>query len=433
MDATTPPAAPAAALVLVPGAARSLNKIQKRFNELSSKVRERRETLAGWTTLEDHVRSRSIAETDPLAMAMQQALRWQMLAGHRVLLADQQGGLVPPPLGKARRKKLLALLLADVDDWLDLHGADPEIEALGEHWAPGERARELAEELDATRELLASLYGQAAVRGIEASTADELEAKFAERMDEREAQRRERLQGKRQRRAQAKQATGAPGAAAPAAEDAHGRAEREATQSVKDVYRRLAGALHPDRETDPVEHERKLGLMKRVNQAYEARDLLALLTIQIEIEQVDADHLVAANDQRLRAYCDVLLEQLMFLERDIHALRGHLELYFGELPRGLPSRAWFDKLIDRQRDELKHDLEGLYDSTAALAEPALRNAAIDGMLRKRQAEFEAEHEDLDEPYDDPFADPFGDWMKKIVIVPPAARQGGGKKGRGRRR
>ncbi len=42
---------------------------------------------------------------------------------------------------------------------------------------------------------------------------------------------------------------------------------QQATQSVREVYRKLASALHPDRETDERQREAKTALMQRVNQA----------------------------------------------------------------------------------------------------------------------------------------------------------------------
>src|SRR6185436_12237903 len=67
------------------------------------------------------------------------------------------------------------------------------------------------------------------------------------------------------------------------------KAEAEAThasQSVREVYRKLASELHPDRETDAAERERKTVLMQKVNQAYAAQDLLTLLQLQLDIEQI---------------------------------------------------------------------------------------------------------------------------------------------------
>ena len=54
-----------------------------------------------------------------------------------------------------------------------------------------------------------------------------------------------------------------------------------ATQSVREVFRKLASALHPDRETDDSQRAAKTALMQKVNQAYAAGDLLALLELQL--------------------------------------------------------------------------------------------------------------------------------------------------------
>ncbi|MFT4102164.1 MAG: J domain-containing protein, partial [Burkholderiaceae bacterium] len=90
-----------------------------------------------------------------------------------------------------------------------------------------------------------------------------------------------------------------------------------ATRSVRDAYRKLASALHPDREPDPVERERKTGLMQRVNRAYEAKDLLRLLSLQIEVEQIDATTLAGVAEERLTHYNRVLKEQSAELEAEI--------------------------------------------------------------------------------------------------------------------
>ncbi|WP_341888453.1 hypothetical protein [Variovorax sp. YR752] len=46
---------------------------------------------------------------------------------------------------------------------------------------------------------------------------------------------------------------------------------------MRDIFRKLASALHPDRETDAQQRKVKTALMQKANQAYAANDLLALL------------------------------------------------------------------------------------------------------------------------------------------------------------
>ena len=98
------------------------------------------------------------------------------------------------------------------------------------------------------------------------------------------------------------------------------RAAQGAERSIRDVYRRLASALHPDREPDPVERDRKTALMQRVNQANDARDLLALLSLQRELEQIDGADLARLADERLLHFNRVLKAQSATLTRQTDAL-----------------------------------------------------------------------------------------------------------------
>jgi hypothetical protein len=81
-------------------------------------------------------------------------------------------------------------------------------------------------------------------------------------------------------------------------------------QSLREIYRKLASAVHPDRESDPRRRDEKNALMQRINQAYAANDLLSLFEIQIEIDQLDSDQIANLGAQRLRHYNRLLAEQL---------------------------------------------------------------------------------------------------------------------------
>lgn len=83
-----------------------------------------------------------------------------------------------------------------------------------------------------------------------------------------------------------------------------------AKQALREIYRKLASAVHPDRETDSQRRDAKNALMQRINQAYAANDLLSLFEIQIEIDQLDSDQIANLGAQRLRHYNRLLAEQL---------------------------------------------------------------------------------------------------------------------------
>ncbi len=107
-----------------------------------------------------------------------------------------------------------------------------------------------------------------------------------------------------------------------------------ATQSVREVFRKLASALHPDRETDAGARQAKTALMQQANQAYAANDLLTLLQLQLQVEQVDAGHIAQASAQRVRHYNKVLAEQLAELKAEIDRVEVGFRIDFG-LERGI--------------------------------------------------------------------------------------------------
>ena len=87
--------------------------------------------------------------------------------------------------------------------------------------------------------------------------------------------------------------------------------------SIREVYRKLASALHPDREIDPSERDRKAGLMQRVNIAYASRSLLDLLEIQLELEHIDQAALDNISEDRLKRWNTILKDQLSELEMEL--------------------------------------------------------------------------------------------------------------------
>ena len=96
--------------------------------------------------------------------------------------------------------------------------------------------------------------------------------------------------------------------------------EQNATKSIQEVFRKLVGALHPDREPDEAERERKTKLMQRANIAYTKKDLLQLLVLQLEIAQIDHEHLNTMTEERLKQFNKVLQAQFSELKQEIQQI-----------------------------------------------------------------------------------------------------------------
>ena len=130
----------------------------------------------------------------------------------------------------------------------------------------------------------------------------------------------------------------------------------DASQTIRTVYRKLASALHPDREPDAGQRARKTALMARVNVAYEARNLLDLLQLQLEIEQIDTRSIAAMGEDALRRYNLVLAEQLDELRQETtdteRGFRSQLGLGHGAEPT--PAR--ITRAIREQVRSLQQDI-----------------------------------------------------------------------------
>ena len=184
------------------------------------------------------------------------------------------------------------------------------------------------------------------------------------------------------------------------------QAQREASQSVRDVFRRLASALHPDRETDPGERERKTMLMQRANEAYARDDLLALLNLQLELDHIDADHLAGLSKERIASYNHVLRDQVRALEQEIaNATASYKRALNLPILGRLKTTVLVDAAMAEDVAQSQLQLRQMRADIAAFADPGRRVAAIARLpdfVRARPSTFA----DLTDMFEDPsqFAD-----------------------------
>lgn len=285
-------------------------KAQQVFQRLVAKIEGKREELARWQAFGLHYQKRVGAEVLPLQASLQDGQR-QMALLVDGLLSESAAGR---RLGKVQRAKLRQLLMNLLAGLL-ADGADPELEALHARHGGTSHAQAQQSEMAATQAMLEEMLGVDIGDDHGATSADELLAHaHAKLRDRAEAQAR---LAEAQQAARATSRSKASQAKAEAAQAKRDQAEQDVSRSIRDVYRKLASALHPDRETDAVERARKTRLMQRVNDAYAAKDLLSLLGLQLEIEQIDAEHLGSVSPQRLGHFTQVLREQLAELESEI--------------------------------------------------------------------------------------------------------------------
>lgn len=115
----------------------------------------------------------------------------------------------------------------------------------------------------------------------------------------------------------------------PAAHQQHVQQQSDAKSAIRTVYRQLASLLHPDREMDPQAQQRKNRLMGEVNAAYERNDLTTLLHLQLQVAQVDPQHMARLSHDKLTAMSLLLKEQLGALQDDVWQLQSRLSQELG--------------------------------------------------------------------------------------------------------
>lgn len=373
----------------------ALTKNQRQFNRLTARLQELRGEVTFWQRAVDRYRQRAAAELDPLRRELLAEQRAAVLLMDALLSSTAKGDR----LTRGRRRKLCDLVVMLAETVLEA-GPDENVEAIFDRRS-GVRHRDIRrDELELAEAMFGVMLGDDLMTGHTATSVDELFEQAGERLHAKlnaEAeQRREQARRARSKRAE------------PVREPAP-------TRSLRDLFRRLAGALHPDREPDDAERVRKTALMQRVNRAYEGNDLLELLTVQIEIEQIDSRHLAHTSDERLSHYCAVLRDQQRALEGELIALQTPFRAALDLAPygRGLRPEA-LDVLVDRDARNGREALDELRNDREALRDPARRGAMIDGLEIPR-----AELDQLDAVLFD------------AGFAPPPARRRKGKAGRRR--
>lgn len=285
----------------------SLSKAQKLFNKLTKKIGEQRHLLQAWQTEIPLYQQKHASEFIPLFDSFDES-RSKMVIWFDQACHEKQ-------LSKTDRNKLSYLICEIAGDLLS-NRDNPELKAIFNQHAEDDFDQQGESMKAGVKTLMEDMFGMEIDEDIDFDDPQamlEMMAEQARLADEREQQVRQAKAGKRKK--SAKQI---------AKEALQEEQEKKVSLSIREVYRKLASALHPDREQDPAEQRRKTDLMQRVNIAYGNKDLLRLLELQLEIEQIDEHAINSISEERLQHYNQVLQEQAGELEVEI----GQTEMAF---------------------------------------------------------------------------------------------------------
>jgi hypothetical protein len=316
------------------GAAQADTPERRRFTKLLGQIDAAKQRLAAWQENLPAFAAAYETQVGPIHQRLAAARRAWAFEVEQLLLSGKWS--------KAERATLSRLIceLAAAD--LDGSEPDPELLALHDRHAEVDHATGQQQQLDAMKSLLEDMGGLD-LGDEPVASAQELVQRAQQQMaQQREAQAQAHARPQKRRQSAAEKR---------AQEDA-----RRVTQTVREVYRKLAAALHPDRaepgataEQQAQRHEQ----MARANAAYEAGDLLALLSLQLQIEQVDIAHAANMAAEQVRHFNKVLAEQLREIESEI-AEREHAFLgTYGIAPMKRPHP---DKLGGFLKEEVRDAL-----------------------------------------------------------------------------
>ncbi|RQR66921.1 molecular chaperone DnaJ [Burkholderia sp. Bp9126] len=295
-----------------------LSKGQKAFNALIKQIEKRRKRLSAWEHVMPAFQKRYVDELLPLERAWTD-LRTTM--AFRLDEASSRKGLT-----KAEQRTISTLIASLAGDLLD-GNADAQLKAIYNRHGGTDYDVEMAAEFATMKAELEAMLGVELDDDLDMRAHDEVlqhvRAKLEQQQAREEANKRAREARRAERQKSAKQL----------AKESQQQAEQvELSQSIRDVYRKLASALHPDREPDPLERERKTALMQRVNQAYDKNDLLKLLELQLELEHIDQHAINQISEDRLKHYNKILKEQVAELDQEIRHVESHLRFAYGLSP-----------------------------------------------------------------------------------------------------
>lgn len=284
-----------------------LSPAQQQFNKLLERIEKLKNQLTALQQVCDTHRPVFHQKMAPLRQQQQKLLREMVLWLDRRLLRK---GLT------AAQRSGAAMIVCELSRQLVVEG-DEEMRAFYDKHSDmtfDEMEKNSAEVL---REAMEDMLGESFADDESLDSVEDVLRASMERMKEAEETKHEVHQAKKRKKK-------------PSASQLKSQAEQaDAETALRKIFRQLASALHPDRENDPDERVRKTALMSEANAAYERRDLIVLLQIQLRTELASPDAIAKLAEEKLAPLALLLKQQAKDLDRELQICRQKARQEFG--------------------------------------------------------------------------------------------------------
>ena len=357
---------------------KALSPEHKRFQVLLGKIDKARARLQAWQEQLPLFAQAHEEQAAPVLARLTAARRDWALGLEQLLLKRRWS---------KSEAKTLTRLLCDMSGRLvaEAEGAgtpDAEMLALYNRWSELEFGVEERQHLESMKAMLEEVGGVDLGDDPLESAEELMQRAYAKMAEEREQHEQQKQRPPRKNKTAAQKR---------AEED-----EARISQTVREVYRKLAAALHPDRvaaDASAEERQRSNDLMQRANSAYEAGDLLALLTLQLQIEQVDIAHAASIAAAQVKHFNKVLAEQLRELDAEIDGRQYAFCASYGLITQQRIDPAELGLLLKDQLRELQVTLLQIQQQRKLLEGEPLVAKRVIKQLRAEQR-FDDELDDL---------------------------------------
>ena len=333
-----------------------LSKEQKFFNSLIKKIAKKKQELLDWQTTITLYQNNYTQNFIPLTETyggLQESLVYILdEAYHKISLTH------------AEKNKMKAIICG-LSGNLGAEHDNEKLKSIYKKYSGSDLVEEISEENEMMKSLFEDILDIEIGDDVDFNSPDEVMRAIGEKAYEK-MKNEERLQNKFQsRRKKTKKILEKEVSAAAEAKEAN-----QISQSIREIYRKLASALHPDRSQDASDQARKEELMQRVNVAYGKKDLLQLLELQLESEQIDQDSINRISENRLKHYNKILKDQLEGIKKEVTDTACVMGMRFNLAPRhrSLLKPQNMLQLLDNDIQNVKIDIAKLEKDISLLKE-----------------------------------------------------------------